>query len=169
MKQKTKVGSHWDFTCYNSEGNLKWKEEYDNLVVNEGLNDLLQKYFNGSSYTAAWKIGLKATGRVSAGDTQATHGFTEITAYSTAGGATSAATRPTAVLASASSQSVVTSTAAVFSVIASASVAGGFLTTGTTVAGNLGVLYGAGDFTAIRTVINGDVINVSLTLTASAS
>ncbi len=56
-----------------------------------------------------------------------------------------------------------------FSVIASASVAGGFLTTGTTVAGNLGVLYGAGDFTAIRTVINGDVINVSLTLTASAS
>ncbi len=37
----------------------------------------------------AWKIGLKATGTVSAGDTQATHGFTEITAYSTAGGATS--------------------------------------------------------------------------------
>jgi hypothetical protein len=169
MKQKTKVGSHWDFTCYNSEGNLKWKEEYDNLVVNEGLNDLLQKYFNGSSYTAAWKIGLKATGTVSAGDTQASHGFTEITAYSTAGGATSAGLRPTAVLASASSQSVVTSTAAVFSVIASASVAGGFLTTGTTVAGDGGVLYGAGDFTAIRTVINGDVINVSLTLTASAS
>jgi len=169
MKQKTKVGSHWDFTCYDSKGDVKWKEEYDNLVVNQGLNDLLQKYFNGSSYTAAWKLGLKATGTVSAGDTQATHGFTEITAYSTAGGATSAAVRPTAVLASASSQSVVTSTAAVFSVIASASVAGGFLTTGTTVAGNLGVLYGAGDFTAIRTVINGDVINVSLTLTASAS
>ncbi len=169
MKQKTKVGSHWDFTCYDSKGDLKWKEEYDNLVVNQGLNNLLQEYFNGSSYTAAWKVGLKATGTVTAGDTQASHAFTEITAYSTAGGATSAAVRPTAVLASASSQSVVTSTAAVFSVIASASVAGGFLTTGTTVAGNLGVLYGAGDFTAIRTVIDGDVINVSLTLTASAS
>ena len=169
MKQRTKVGSHWDWTCYDKQGVLKWKEEYDNLVVNQGLNDLLQKYFNGSSYTAAWKVALKATGTVSAGDTQATHGFTEITAYSTVGGATSAAIRPTAILASASSQSVVTSTAAVFSIIASVSVAGGFLTTGTTVAGNLGVLYGAGDFTAIRTVINGDVINVSLTLTASAS
>ena len=169
MKQRTKVGSHWDWTCYDKQGVLKWKEEYDNLVVNQGLNDLLQKYFNGSSYTAAWKVALKATGTVSAGDTQATHGFTEITAYSTVGGATSAAIRPTAILASASSQSVVTSTAAVFSIIASASVAGGFLTTGTTVAGNLGVLYGAGEFTAIRTVINGDVINVSLTLTASAS
>jgi hypothetical protein len=43
------------------------------------------------------------------------------------------------------------------------------LTTGTTVAGDGGVLYGSGDFTAIRTVIDGDVINVSLTLTASAS
>jgi len=169
MKQKTKVGSHWDFTCYDSKGDLKWKEEYDNLVVNQGLNNLLQEYFNGSSYTAAWKVGLKATGTVSAGDTMGTHGFTEITAYSTTGGATSAAIRPTAILASASSQSVVTSTAAVFSVIASASVAGGFLTTGTTVAGDGGVLYGAGDFTAIRTVIDGDVINVSLTLTASAS
>ncbi len=169
MKQKTKVGTHWDWTCYDSKGKLKWAEDYDNLVVNEGLNDLLQKYFKGSSYTAAWKVALKATGTVSAGDTQATHGFTEITAYSTAGGSTSAAIRPTALLASASSQSVVTSTAAVFSVIASACVAGGFLTTGTTVGGTLGVLYGAGDFTAIRTVISGDVINVNLTLTASAS
>jgi hypothetical protein len=169
MKQKTKVGTHWDFTCYDHKGNLKWEDEYDNLVVNEGLNDLLQKYFNGSSYTAAWKVALKATGTVSAGDTMATHGFTEITAYSTAGGSTSAALRPTAILASASSQSVVTSTAAVFSIIASACVAGGFLTTGTAVAGTAGVLYGSGDFTAVRTVISGDVINVSLTLTASAS
>jgi len=169
MKERTKVGTHWDWSCYDNRGNLKWKEDYDNLVVNEGLNDLLQKYFNGSSYTAAWTVALKATGTVSAGDTMASHGFTEITAYSTAGGATSAAVRPTAVLASASSQSVVTSTAAVFSVIATASVAGGFLTSGTTVAGDGGVLYGSGDFTAIRTVIDGDVINVSLTLTASAS
>ena len=169
MKQRTKVGTHWDWTCYDNKGNLKWEEDFDNLVVNEGLNDLLQKYFKGSSYTAAWKVALKATGTVSAGDTQASHGFTEITAYSTVGGSTSAAIRATAILASASSQSVVTSTAAVFSIIASACVAGGFLTTGTTVAGNLGVLYGSGDFTAIRTVITGDVINVNLTLTASAS
>ena len=99
----------------------------------------------------------------------ASHGFTEITDYTTAGGTSAAVTRPTAVLASASSQSVVTSTAAVFSINGTVCVAGGFLASKSTVGGNLGVLYGAGDFTAIRSVIDGDVVNVSLTLSASAS
>ena len=165
----TNVGTHWTWVCYDKDGNLKWEDEYDNLVVNEGLNDLVQQYFNGSSYSATWYVALKATGTISAGDTMASHGFTEITDYTTAGGTSAAVTRPTAVLASASSQSVVTSTAAVFSINGTVCVAGGFLASKSTVGGNLGVLYGAGDFTAIRSVIDGDVVNVSRTLSASAS
>lgn len=126
MLGSTNVGTHWTWVCYDKDGNLKWEDEYDNLVVNEGLNDLLQQYFNGSSYSATWYVGLKATGTISAGDTMASHGFTEITDYTTAGGTSAAVTRPTAVLASASSQSVVTSTAAVFSINGTVCVAGGF-------------------------------------------
>ena len=169
LGEKTNVGTHWVCVCYDKDGNLKWEDDFDNLVVNEGLNDLLQNQFNGSSYTATWFVGLKATGTISAGDTMATHGFTEITDYTTAGGSGAATARPAAVLASASSQSVVTSTAAVFSINGTVCVAGGFLASKVTVGGNLGVLYGAGDFTAIRSVIDGDVVNVSLTLSASAS
>ena len=165
----TNVGTHWTWVCYDKDGNLKWEDEYDNLVVNEGLNDLLQQYFNGSGYSATWFVGLKATGTISAGDTMATQGVSDITDYTRAGGSGAAAIRPAAVLASASSQSVVTSTAAVFSVNGTVCVAGGFLASKSTVGGNLGVLYGAGDFTAIRSVIDGDVVNVSLTLSASAS
>jgi hypothetical protein len=168
MEQKTKVGSHWTYRCYDSEGNLKWKDEYDNLVVNEGLNDILNQYFNGTS-PSNWYIGLKNTATVSAGDTMATHGFTEILAYTTTGGATSASVRPAAIWASASTQSLATSTAAVFSIMGSVCLAGGFLTTGVSAGGTAGVLYGAGDFSTIRSVISGDVVNVNLTITASAS
>ena len=170
MLSKTHVGTHWVCVCYDKDGNLKWEDDFDNLVVNEGLNDLLQNQFNGSSYSATWFVALKATGTVCATDTMATHSsWAEITDYTTAGGSGAAALRPVAVLASASSQSVVTSTAAVFSINGTVCVAGGFIASKVTVGGNLGVLYGAGDFTAIRSVIDGDVVNVSLTLSASAS
>ena len=170
LGEKTNVGTHWVCVCYDKDGNLKWEDDFDNLVVNEGLDDLLQNQFNGSSYTATWYVGLKESGAVVAGDTMASHSnWSEITAYTTTGGSGAAALRPVAVLASASSQSVVTSTAAVFSINGTVCVAGGFIASKVTVGGNLGVLYGAGDFTAIRSVIDGDVVNVSLTLSASAS
>ena len=48
--------------CHDKDGNLKWEAEAPNLVVNVGLQDMNSKYFTGSSYTAAWYLGLYGAG-----------------------------------------------------------------------------------------------------------
>jgi hypothetical protein len=48
-----------------------------------GKNDLLDKYFKGSAYTATWFLCLKGTGTAAVGDTLASHaGWAEVTPYS---------------------------------------------------------------------------------------
>jgi hypothetical protein len=47
--------------CFDKDGNLKWLEDNENLVVNAGIQDMNYRYFTGSSYTAAWYIGLYGT------------------------------------------------------------------------------------------------------------
>ena len=74
----------YTLVCTDADGNVKWTHEEDNLVVNVGLQDMNNKYFTGSSYSATWYLGL-ITGpgvTTSATDTMATHGFTEFTGYS---------------------------------------------------------------------------------------
>src|SRR3712207_4389610 len=67
-----------NFECYDAEGNLKCAETTENLVTDEGLNDLLSKYFKGAAYTAAFFVGLKLAGTIAAADTAASHaGWTE--------------------------------------------------------------------------------------------
>ncbi len=156
------------FECYDSEGRLKWVEEIPNLTVNAGLNDLLDKYFKGSAYTAAWYVGLvDLTGFTgyAAGDTMASHaGWAESTAYSNAN-------RPTLTLGAVSGQSVDNSASkAVFNINATATIKGGFVVTNNTKGGTTGTLYGAANFTAgDRAVVNGDTLNVQVTLTAASA
>src|SRR5574340_1255489 len=52
-------------------GNVRWEDEFDNLVTDAGAKDLLDKYLAGSAYTAATYLGLKGTGSAAVGDTQA--------------------------------------------------------------------------------------------------
>ncbi len=71
--------SLYRFECVGRDGRVKWVEEIHNLVVNAGLNDLLDKYFKGEGYTAAWYVGLKGAGSADAGDTLASHsGWAEV-------------------------------------------------------------------------------------------
>ena len=35
----------YDVECYDKDGNLKWREVVPNLVVNAGLDDVLDNYF----------------------------------------------------------------------------------------------------------------------------
>lgn len=39
-------------------GLLKWEAAIENLLVNQGLDDVLDKYFKGSAYTASHFVGL---------------------------------------------------------------------------------------------------------------
>ena len=170
--EKVKAGGVFTVQCFDSEGNLKWSEEKHNLVVNVGLKDMNDKYFTGSSYTAAWYIGLygaAASNNPAAGDTMASHaGWTEVTAYSQA-------TRPAATFAAATTAdpSVISNSAsvAVFSINATTTVGGAFLTSDNTKGGTSGTLFSASDFAAPgdRSVVSGDVINCTYTFSLDAA
>lgn len=150
--------------CRDASGDLKWLEEIPNTVVNVGLNDVLNKYLKGSSYTAAFYVGLKGTGSVSSSDTMSSHsGWSEITAYSQS-------TRSALTLGTVASQSVDNSgSPATFSINGTATVAGAFIATDSTKSGTSGTLYGAVDFSVSRSVASGDTINVTATLTAASA
>jgi len=157
-------------TCYDSEGNLKWEEHFPNLVVNVGKIDLLNKYFAGTSYTAAWYLGLVNGGTsptYNAADTMSSHsGWTEITGYSNS-------TRPAASFGSATASGggagsagtgTISTSATAFNINATNTVAGAFLTTSNTIGGTTGTLFSAGSFTSgNRSVLSGDVLNVTWT------
>lgn len=152
----------YKFECRDKHGNLKWSEEVPNLVVDVGLNDILDKYLKGSTYTASHFVGLKGAGSVLAADTMAVQAsWSELTVYSNA-------TRPGFTPGSVASQSVSnTASKATFSINSSGAVAGAFLVDNNTKGGSTGVLYGAADFGATRSVASGDTLNVTVTATAS--
>lgn len=153
--------------CFDKDGNLKWEAQCPNLVVNGGLQDMNNKYFLGSSYTATWYIGLYGSGSTNnpaASDTMSSHaGWTEQTGYSQS-------TRPACSFATptTANPSVATNSAspAVFSINATATIGGAFLTSNNTKSGTTGTLYSASDFTSPgdRSVVSGDTLNVTYTL-----
>jgi hypothetical protein len=158
--------------CHDQDGNLKWEQEVPNLVVNVGLQDMNTKYFSGSSYTAAWYLGLYGSGATNdpaAGDTMASHaGWTEVVAYSQA-------TRPAATfgVATTANPSVITNSAspAVFSINGTTTVGGAFLTSNNTKGGTTGTLFSAADFQSPgdRSVVSGDTLTVTYTFSLTAT
>lgn len=152
------------FECYDKDGNLKWTDSFENLVVTEGLNALITNTFKTIPGSVTWFVGLKATGTVNAADTMASHaGWTEITAYAEAN-------RPGFTAGTVASGSVDNSAAkAVFTISGTTTVFGAFLTSNNTKGGTTGTLYGAGDFSASRALVVNDVLNVQVTISATAA
>ena len=153
--------------CHDAQGNLKWSAESKNLVVNGGLQDMNAKYFTGSAYTAAWYLGLYGAGASNtpaAGDTMSSHaGWTEVVPYSNA-------TRPVCTFGTptTANPSVATNSAspASFTINATATVGGAFLTSDNTKSGTTGTLFSAADFGSPgdRAVASGDVLTLTYTL-----
>lgn len=167
IMQPMRLGDIFEVECFDKNGNLKWRDIIKNLVVNEGLDDALDKYFKGSAYTAAHYCGLTdGTPTVAAGDTMSSHaGWTEVTAYDES-------VRQTVTWGSVSSQSVDNSASkAVFTISSNSTTIGGaFIATDSTKGGSSGILYGGGAFTAgDKSLDDDDVLNVTVTATASAS
>ena len=138
---------------------LAWDGAFLNLVPTAGANDILGKYFTGNAYTAAWYMGLvdgATAPTFAATDTMASHaGWTENTAYSNAA-------RPTLSFGTAASRSIALASAATFNINGTATIAGGFFTTVSTIGGTTGLLYSAGDFTGgNKSVASGDTLSIS--------
>lgn len=157
----------YEVTAFGPDGKLKWTDIFENLVVNDGLDDSLDKHLKGSAYTAAWYVGLTAgTPSGSATDNMQTHsGWSEVTAYT-------GSNRATLTLGTVSSQSVDNSASkASFSIDTNSTTIGGaFVTTEQSAGVGTGTLYGIGGFTAgDKSLDDGDTLNVTVTFTASAS
>lgn len=162
------VTGHYDVQCFDAEGNMKWSDTIKNLVVTVGKDDLLDKYFAGSAYSAAWYMGLvdnTSFSAYAAGDTLASHaGWLEFLSYTISGSSTNRATPSW----SAASSGSKTTTATSFTITGSGSVLGALMCTtqarNTASNGGAGILYSAGSFTGgARTVASGDIILVTYT------
>jgi hypothetical protein len=129
------------------------------------------KYFKGSTYTAAWYIGLvndSGFSAYAAGDTLASHaGWTETTDYS--GGNRATATFGTATTAD---PSVInnSSSPGAFSITGTVTVRGAFLTNIQDKTNNTGLLFSVSNFTGgNRSVVNGDTLNVTYEFSLDAA
>ncbi len=134
-----------------------WTDEIHNLVPTVGKNHLLDQWLAGSTYTAAWYMGLTSTGAsYNAADTMSSHsGWTESTAYSNAN-------RLTCAFSSAASGSKALSSALAFNINGTATIAGAFIASVNTKGGTTGTLGSASNFTGgDRAVSNGDTLSVS--------
>jgi hypothetical protein len=165
------AGGVYHVQCLDKDGNLKWEDSMHNLVVNEGLQSMNTQYFKGSTYTAAFYLGLVlgpgSSTTYAAADTLASHaGWTEYTDYS---GSRKAVTFGTATTAD---PSVISNSASPSAFTISGSggvVAGAFLCT--VASGTSGVLFSEADFQSPgdRTVVSGDTLNVTYTFSLNAA
>lgn len=178
VEEKAVAHGRFVAECFDKDGNLKWRDEFNNTVVTEGKNAALTHFLKGSTYTASQVLGLiEDTGysAIAAGNTAAnitaagggspTNGWNEAPS-------STCASRGTPSFGSASSGSLATSSSVSFSIIATDTIKGAFLlcrsTGGTapssTVGNTSGALYSAGLFSGgDRAVANGDTLNVSYT------
>jgi hypothetical protein len=157
----------FDFECIGADGKVKWTGSVPNLVVNTGLAYMAGSALTSVAQITSWFIGLygaAASNTPAAGDTMASHaGWTEVVAYSNA-------TRVacTFVTATTANPSVATNTASpsAFTINGTATVGGGFLTSGSAKSGTAGTLFSAADFDSPgdRNVVSGDTLNVRYTL-----
>lgn len=148
------------------DGKTLWVDEGPNLIVTAGRNKLLDETLAGSSYTAAWYMGLTdGTPTAAAGDTMSSHaGWVEVELYDEA-------TREALTFAAASSGSKATSADASFTISTNATTVGGvFITSVSTKGGTTGVLFAVKAFTGgDRTLNDGDVLNCSYSASLTAS
>lgn len=137
-----------------------------NLVVNEGLNNMLDVMFHAGTQTTTWYVGLfgnnyTPTATLTAATVTATAG--EVTGYSSS-------TRPEFVEAAASSQSITNSASrASFVFTADDDIYGAFLVSTSAKNGTTGTLFSAARFSAFKSVVIGDELLLTYTLSAASA
>ena len=167
--------NHWKWTAWKPDGNggyeLAWEEEADNLITREGAGDSLDKHLKGSTYTAAWFLGLVDNASFTAfatTDTHTTHGgwIETHTTYSEG-------TRPAVVWGAVSTASDTTQTvssAVRFTMTGTVTLKGGFVSNVSTKGSvGAGVLYGEVAFSSTQAVQSGYLVDVTITATALAA
>ena len=172
------IEGYYHVECRDAEGNLKWNEEFPNLVVAVGKQLLLDTLLrtSGTYTTVGPFLGLiNNSTTFAAADTMSSKTWTELTTYTVGG----SAVRGTAVFAASSSSgttpsnvTTATATAITFTMTGSATVYGCFLVTGagavSTISSTAGTLYSEGNFATAKVVTSGDTVTVTYSTTATS-
>ena len=169
--EEAKATGLFEIKCHDKDGNLKWEAQSKNLVVNAGLAYMAGSALTSVTQITTWYLGLYGAGASNtpaAGDTMSSHaGWTEVVPYSNA-----TRVAATFVTATTANPSVVTNSAspASFTINATSTVGGAFLTSSSTKSGTTGTLFSAADFSSPgdRSVVSGDVLSVTYTFSLSA-
>jgi hypothetical protein len=170
---------HYHVVCRDKDGNLKWEEEFPNLVVAVGKQLMLDTLLrtSGTYTTVGPFLGLISNNTTfAAADTMTSKTWTEFTNYTVGG----SAVRGTAVFAASSSAgttptNVTTSTATAITYTitgAGGTVYGCFLVTGSgassTQSNTSGTLYSEGNFATAKVTTSGDTVSVTYSTTATS-
>jgi hypothetical protein len=172
------VDGYYKVECRDAQGNLKWNEEFPNLVVAVGKQLMLDTLLrtSGTYTTVGPFLGLiNNSTTFAAADTMTSKTWTELTTYTVGG----SGVRGTAVFAAASSSGTTpsnittsTATAITYTMTGSATVYGCFLVTGSgavsTLSSTAGTLYSEGNFATAKTVTSGDTVSVTYSTTATS-
>jgi len=172
------IDGFYHVECRDAQGNLKWNEEFPNLVVAVGKQLMLDTLLrtSGTYTTVGPFLGLiNNSTTFAAADTMTSKSWTELTTYTVGG----SAVRGTAVFAASTSSgstpsnvTTSTATAITYTMTGSATVYGCFLVTGSgavsTLSSTAGTLYSEGNFSTAKTVTSGDTVSVTYSTTATS-
>jgi hypothetical protein len=174
------IAGCYHVVCRDADGNIKWEEQFPNLVNAVGKQLMLDTLLSGTSYTTVGPyLGLisGASPTFLAADTMSSHsGWTEFINYTVGG----SAVRGTASFSSASSSglspsNVTTKSASAITYTitgAGGTVGGCFLVTGSgassTQSNTSGTLYSAGAFATAKVTTAGDTVSVTYSTTATS-
>ena len=178
-QETVSIAGYYHVECRDAAGNLKWEEEFPNLVVAVGKQLMLDTLLrtSGTFTTVGPFLGLISNNTTfAAADTMTSKTWTEFTNYTVGGSAvrgtavfgasTSSGTTPTNVTTAAASSITYTITGA------GGTIYGCFLVTGTgavnTQSSTAGTLYSEGNFTTSKAVTAGDTVAVTYSTTATS-
>lgn len=140
--------------------------EDHNLVVNEGLNHMLNVTFNGATQIMTWYVGVFEGNYTPV----ATVTAATITSASTESTAYTSSTRPEYQEAASSAQSTTNSAnRASFVFNATKTIYGAFLVSSSTKSGTTGTLFSAARFATSKSVESGDELLLTYTFTAASA
>ena len=178
------IEGYYHVVCRDADGNIKWEEEFPNLVNAVGKQLMFDTLLSGTTYTTVGPfLGLisGASPTFAAADTMTSHGgWTEFVNYTVGGSAvrgtadfsaaaTSTGTTPSNVTTKAALSITYTITGA------GGTVGGCFLVTGPGAVSTIspspstaGTLYSAGAFATAKVTTAGDTVSVTYSTTATS-
>lgn len=151
--------NNWFKAIHKRKGKVIGEYVFPNGVTDEGANHSLDVTFLPATTQQTWYIGLLGgDGTLADTDTMSSHsGWTEFVGYSEA-------TRPAWGPDSASTRSMANSTSADFTINASGTIKGTFLTSDNTKSGTTGILFSTALQTPPIDVLSGDAIEFTYTM-----